>query len=68
MSEAGSVLVGSGLVHYVEVRQDRYDELLHKEALLENIQKLHGKLSDYVFRDAVGYLLKTEPAERKADE
>ena len=68
MSEAGNVLVGSGLVHYVEVRQDRYDELLHKEALLENIQKLHGKLSDYVFRDAVGYLLKPAPVEGKVDE
>lgn len=61
-------IVGSELVPYVEVRQDRYDELLHKEAMLENIEKLHGRMSDYVFRDAVGYLLKTEPAERKADE
>jgi hypothetical protein len=61
-------MVGSELVPYVEVRQDRYDELLHKEAMLENIEKLHGRMSDYVFRDAVGYLLKTEPAERKADE
>lgn len=56
-------MVGSELVPYVEVRQDRYDELLHKEAMLENIQKLHGKLSDYVFRDAVGFLLKTAPVE-----
>ena len=56
-------IVGSELVPYVEVRQDRYDELLHKEAMLENIQKLYGKLSDYVFRDAVGFLLKTAPVE-----
>jgi hypothetical protein len=55
-------MVGSELVPYVEVRQDRYDELLHKEAMLENIEKLHGRMSDYVFRDAVGYLIK------KADE
>lgn len=61
-------MVGSELIPYVEVRQDRYDELLHKEAMLENIEKLHGRMSDYVFRDAVGYLLKTEPAEKKADE
>ena len=46
--------------NYVTVAQSRYDELLHKEAMLENVQKLHGKLSDYVFRDAVGFLLKTE--------
>jgi hypothetical protein len=56
-------MVGSELVPYVEVRQDRYDELLHKEAMLENIQKLHGRMSDYVFRDAVGFLLKTAPVE-----
>ena len=45
----------------VEVDQGRYDELLHKEALLEAIVSLHGRMSDYVFRDAVGYLLKAEP-------
>lgn len=58
-------MVGSELVPYVEVRQDRYDELLHKEAMLENIEKLHGRMSDYVFRDAVGFLLKTAPVEEK---
>ena len=45
----------------VEVDQGRYDELLHKEALLEAIVNLHGRMSDYVFRDAVGFLLKSEP-------
>lgn len=44
----------------VEVNQSRYDELLHKEATLDNIQRLYNNLSDYVFRDAVGHLLKTE--------
>ena len=58
-------MVGTELIPYVEVRQDRYDELLHKEAMLENIQKLHGRMSDYVFRDAVGFLLKTAPVEEK---
>jgi hypothetical protein len=58
-------MVGSELVPYVEVRQDRYDELLHKEAMLENIEKLHGRMSDYVFRDAVGFLLKTAPVEEQ---
>ena len=43
----------------VAVRQERYEELLHKEALLESIEKLYGKMTDYVFRDAVGCLLKT---------
>lgn len=42
----------------VEVNQNRYDELLHKEALLETIEKLHGRMSDYAFRDAVGHLFK----------
>ncbi len=51
--------VGRG-VRYVEVRQDRYDELLHKEAMLENIEKLYDRMSDYVFREAIGHLLKTE--------
>lgn len=58
-------IVGTELIPYVEVRQDRYDELLHKEALLENIEKLHGRMSDYVFRDAVGFLLKTAPVEEQ---
>lgn len=49
----------------VVVSVERYDELLHKEAMLESIVKLHGKLSDYVFRDAVGFLLKTAPVEEK---
>ena len=40
----------------VVVAQSRYDELLHKEALLETIEKLHGRLSDFVFKDAVGHL------------
>ena len=51
----------------VEVDQGRYDELLHKEALLEAIVNLHGRMSDDVFRDAGGYLL-TSLTEEKADE
>ena len=68
MKNERSILVGSGLVHYVEVRQDRYDELLRKEALLETIEKLHGRMSEYVFRDAVAYLLKPASAEEKVNE
>ena len=41
----------------VIVSQPRYDELLRKEAMFDAIVKLHVKMSDYVFRDAVGYLL-----------
>lgn len=44
----------------VYVKQERYDELLRKEALLESIEKLHGKMSDYAFRDAVGHLFNTK--------
>ena len=44
----------------VSVSQSRYDELLHKESMLDTIVKLHGKMSDYVFRDAVGYLFGAE--------
>ena len=47
----------------VTVDQARYDELVRKEAMLEAIVKLHGKLSDYVFRDAVGFLLKSDVGE-----
>jgi hypothetical protein len=50
----------------VLVTQERYDELLHKESTLDAIVKLHGKMSDYVFRDAVGYLFGAEKV--KADE
>ncbi len=42
---------------WIEVKQARYDELLRKEALLDTIEKLHGRMTEYVFRDAVGYLL-----------
>lgn len=44
----------------VEVNQERYDELLHKEAMLDSIKKLYDRMSDYAFRDAIGHLLKTE--------
>lgn len=57
------MITESELCDVVGVRQERYDELLRKEALLESIKKLHGRMSDYVFRDAVGYLLKTENAD-----
>ena len=43
----------------VSIRVDRYDGLLRKEALLETIEKLHGKTSEYLFRDVVGYLLQS---------
>lgn len=44
----------------VEVSQARYDELLRKEAMLDTIKKLHGKTSDYLFRDVVGYLFNSD--------
>ena len=44
----------------VEVSQERYDNLLHKEALLFAVIRLHSRLTDYAFRDAVGHLLKSE--------
>ena len=50
----------------IEVNQERYDELLHKEALLDTIEKLHGRLSDFVFKDAVGHLFNA--AAEKRDE
>ena len=46
--------------HDVVVSQCRYDELLHKEALLDAIERLHDRMTDYAFRDALGHLLKTE--------
>ena len=44
----------------VQVNQNRYDELLHKEALLETIERLHNEMSDYAFRDAVRFIFKYE--------
>ena len=42
------------------VKQERYDELLHKETILDAIIRLHGKTTGYSFHDVVGYLIKTE--------
>ena len=56
-----------GNITDVIVKQDRYDELLHKEALLDSIKKLCDRLSDYAVRDAIVHLLKTE-AEVKTNE
>lgn len=54
---------------HVVVDQNRYDELLHKEELLTTIEKLHGRMTDYAFRDAVGFILKPIAVEAvKADE
>ena len=50
---------------FVTVDQERYDELLHKEALLDTIKKICDRMSDYAVRDAIVHLLKTEV---KADE
>lgn len=50
----------------VAVNQSRYDELLRKEAMLENIVRLHGKTTGYSFHEVVGYLLKAT-AEENAD-
>ena len=41
----------------VEVDQDRYDELLHKEAMLDTIAKIHGRTSGFSFHDVVGHLI-----------
>ena len=41
----------------VEIRQERYDELLRKEAMMDNIERLHKKTTGYGFHDIVGYLL-----------
>ena len=50
---------------FVELERARYDELVRKEMLLENIERLHRSTSGYSFHEVVGYLLKTEV---KADE
>ena len=51
----------------VSIDQARYDELLHKEATLDNIKRLHDSTTNYAFHDIVGFLLKSEKLE-KADE
>lgn len=56
----------------VEVNQARYDELLRKEAMLDNIVRLHSKTTGYSFHEVVGYLFNSEvefhPTAVKADE
>ena len=49
-----------GRITDVIVKQERYDELIRKEALLDTIKKLHGRSSSISFHDVVGHLLKTE--------
>ena len=49
----------------VEMRQERYDELLRKEAMLDTIVKLHKKTTGYGFHDVVGYLLDVSAREGK---
>ena len=44
----------------IAIEQERYDELLHKEATLDNIKRLHDSMTNYAFQDAVGFLLKAE--------
>ena len=51
---------------WIEVNQARYDELLRKEALLDTVEKLHGRMTEYVFHDAIGHLFKVETG--KTDE
>jgi hypothetical protein len=53
--------------HIVTVDQGRYDELVRKEAMLETIETLHARMTNYVFHDAVGFLFKAS-AEVNADE
>ena len=49
----------------VEVDIDRYDELLHKEAMLKNIERLYNSMTNYVFHDAVGFLFKAEKTDEE---
>ena len=49
----------------VEVKQERYDELLRKETVLTAIESIHRRTSGYSFHEVVGFLIKTEV---KADE
>lgn len=51
----------------VEVDQNRYDELLHKEEQLNTIKRLYTELSSYSFHDVVGHLFKVD-AVVEADE
>lgn len=55
----------------IQIENKRYDELLRKEAMLDTIKKLHGKTSDYLFRDVVGYLFNSDvefhPSTENAD-
>lgn len=40
----------------VEIDQNRYDELLRKEAMLEAVERLYAKTTGYSFHEVVGYL------------
>ena len=48
----------------IPIEHTRYDELLRKEAMLENIVRLHGKTTGYSFHEVVGYLLKAATEEQ----
>lgn len=44
----------------ITIERERYDELLRKEATLDNIKRLHDSMTSYAFQDAIGFLLKAE--------
>ena len=44
----------------IDVSQKRYDELLRKEAMLDNIVRLHSKTTGYSFHEVVGYLFSSD--------
>ena len=47
----------------VEVNQERYDELLHKEAILDAVVRIHKQTTGFSFHDVVGHLFREQVRE-----
>ena len=45
------------------VEQDRYDELLHKEAMFDSIARIHKQTTGFSFHDIIGHLLREQVRE-----
>ncbi len=47
----------------VRVEQERYDELLRKEALLDVVVRIHKQTTGFSFHDVVGHLFREQVRE-----
>lgn len=47
----------------VRVEQERYDELLRKEALFDSVVRIHKQTTSFSFHDIIGHLIREQVRE-----